>query len=190
MLLPPAERRRVQALCAWTLTLFDFAHQPGLEGDRLALINSWEFSLEEALTETPPAQPVFVMMAGEEKARAWNRDGLDHIVDVARSEAVGRPPQPRALASAILETLWDRPAENLADNEAVALFESILAPAAGADSAPTVPAKSRDVPRAWRAAAGYARRVALAKHTSPPGNKRAIGLAKRLRFLGAARFFG
>lgn len=85
--LPPPERARVQALAAFTLTLFDFALQTGLEGERLAQINRWEFNLELALERRPPGQPVFVQMAHADELRPWRRDGLDALVSVARRRA-------------------------------------------------------------------------------------------------------
>src|SRR5690242_126899 len=47
--LAPEERRRAQALLAYGRTLFDFARQRGVEGERLAEINRFEFTLETAL---------------------------------------------------------------------------------------------------------------------------------------------
>jgi hypothetical protein len=85
--LPPSERERAQALAAFSLTLFDFALQTGLEGERLAQINRWEFNLELALEHRPPGQPVFVQMARADESRPWPRDGLDGLVAVARRRA-------------------------------------------------------------------------------------------------------
>ncbi len=69
-LLEPAERRRLQALAAYVRTLFDFARQRGLEGERLAQINRWEFTLETALSGQAVGQPVFVAMASRTAERA------------------------------------------------------------------------------------------------------------------------
>jgi hypothetical protein len=85
--LAPIERARVQALAAFSLTLFDFALQTGLEGERLAQINRWEFNLELALERRPPGQPVFVQMAHADELRPWPRDGLDALVSAARRRA-------------------------------------------------------------------------------------------------------
>jgi hypothetical protein len=87
-LLPPSERRRAQALAAYARTLFDFARQRGLEGERLAQINRWEFTLETALSGQPVGQPVFVAMATCERERPWQREALDEIAAVARRRAM------------------------------------------------------------------------------------------------------
>jgi hypothetical protein len=87
-LLPPGERRRVQALAAYARTLYDFARQRGLQGERLAQINRWEFALETALAEKPVGQPVFVAMAGCERERPWPRQALDEIAAAARRRAM------------------------------------------------------------------------------------------------------
>jgi hypothetical protein len=83
-LLAPEDRRRVQALTAYTRTLFDFARQRGLEGERLAQINRWEFTLESALSGQPIGQPVFVAMARCERERPWRREALDELAAAAR----------------------------------------------------------------------------------------------------------
>lgn len=84
ILLPAPERRRTQALTAYALTLFDFARQSGLEGERLSQINRWEFSLEEALEGRPPGQPVFVLLASEEQRLPWCRAGFDRLHQCSR----------------------------------------------------------------------------------------------------------
>jgi len=91
-LLPVSERRRAQTLATYAFTLFDFARQSGLEGERLAQINRWEFSLEAALTGDPPAQPVFVQIAQLEKQTPWSRDGFDRLMSAARRRATVRRP--------------------------------------------------------------------------------------------------
>ncbi len=88
ILLPAAERRRAQALAAYALTLFDFAGQTGLEGERLSQINRWEFELEAALSGRPAGQPVWVLLAEEERRRPWPREALDALGDAARSVVV------------------------------------------------------------------------------------------------------
>ena len=50
VLLPVFDRERVQTLLAYAFTLFDFARQRGVEGERLSQINRWEFTLETALS--------------------------------------------------------------------------------------------------------------------------------------------
>ena len=98
ILLPPAERYRLQALIAYSLTLFDFVRQTGLEGERLAAINRWEFHLEAALDGTPPGQPVFVLLADIESHDPWVREGFDRLHAVARHRcAVARPANRAAL---------------------------------------------------------------------------------------------
>ncbi len=113
ILLPAAERRRAQALAAYALTLFDFARQSGLEGERLAQINRWQFQLEEALAGEAAPQPIFLALQIEERRRGWDRDGLDALADAARQRvALRRPATPaareaevRRLAEAVLASL-------------------------------------------------------------------------------------
>lgn len=88
----PSERRRFQALGAYTLTLFDFARQSGLEGERLSQMNRWEFELDAALGGEPRGQPVFVRLASEDRRRKWNRRDLDAIAAAARSRVAHRRP--------------------------------------------------------------------------------------------------
>lgn len=103
LLLPAGERRRAQALLAYASTLFDFARQPGVEGERLAQINRWEFTLEESLSNQPVGQPVFVRMARENRRRAWPVDALDDLAACARRRAVR--PRPATVAEAELDAL-------------------------------------------------------------------------------------
>lgn len=114
VLLPVYDRQRVQTLLAYTFTLFDFARQHGVEGERLAQINRWQFTLETALGGQPVGQPVFVRMAREQRRRAWSADALDEIAACARRRATRpRPATPeeadadaerlaRAVATALL----------------------------------------------------------------------------------------
>lgn len=114
VLLPVYDRQRVQTLLAYTFTLFDFARQRGVEGERLAQINRWQFTLETALGGQPVGQPVFVRMAREQRRRAWSADALDEIAACARRRATRpRPATPeeadadaerlaRAVATALL----------------------------------------------------------------------------------------
>ena len=63
LLLPAGERQRVQALSAYARTLFGFARQSGIEGERLAEINRFEYTLESALSGIPVGQPVVLRLA-------------------------------------------------------------------------------------------------------------------------------
>jgi len=97
LLLPSLDRHRLQALTAYALTLFDFARQTGLEGERLTAINRWEFDLEAALDGQPAGQPVFVLIHALEQQRPWAREGFDHLHAFARRRCVQpRPPDRRA----------------------------------------------------------------------------------------------
>ena len=111
LLLPAAERRRVQALTAYTRTLVDFALDDGMHGERLARINRWEFSLEQALDGEAPGQPVFVAMATVEADRPWARHALDGLSVAARRLALGATldETAAALAGNIAEALLGTP---------------------------------------------------------------------------------
>lgn len=98
--LPREERERAQALTAFALTLFDFALQSGLEGERLSQINRWEFNLDLALEGRPPGQPVFVQLARLGAARPWPRPALEELVAVARRRATVPPRTPDAARAA------------------------------------------------------------------------------------------
>jgi phytoene/squalene synthetase len=114
LLLPSLERQRVQALLAFAQTLFDFARQHGVEGEKLAQINRWELTLELALNGQPVGQPIFVRMAREHRRRAWPAAALDDLTACARRRALrARPATPqeaednaerlaRAVATALL----------------------------------------------------------------------------------------
>ena len=105
ILLPPAERRRAQALAAYALVLFDFARQTGLEGERLSQINRWQFQLEEVLSGEPSGQPIFLAMQTEEGRRPWDREALDALADAARHRVATRRPATAAAREAELERL-------------------------------------------------------------------------------------
>jgi phytoene/squalene synthetase len=95
LLLSAAERRRVQAFVAYAHTLFDFARQHGVEGERLAQINRWEFTLDLALSGEKVGQPVFVAMAREHALRPWPEAALGEVADCARWRATRpRPASP------------------------------------------------------------------------------------------------
>ena len=97
VLLPGPERQRVQALTAYCLTLFDFVRQTGLEGERLAAINRWEFELEAALDGNPPGQPVYVLLHDLEQQQPWPREGFDRLHSYARRRcALPRPTDTRS----------------------------------------------------------------------------------------------
>lgn len=100
LLLSPLERQRVQALLAYTHTLFDFARQHGVEGERLSQINRWELTLETVLSGQPVGQPVFVRMGREERRRAWPVPALDDLAACARRRAVRPRPNTPAEADA------------------------------------------------------------------------------------------
>lgn len=114
VLLPPFDRERVQTLLAYAFTLFDFARQRGVEGERLSQINRWEFTLETALSGQPVGQPVFVRMAREHRRRPWTLEALDEIAACARHRATH--PRPATPAAA------DEAAERLARCVATALL--------------------------------------------------------------------
>ena len=90
ILLPPESRPRAQAAAACAVALFDFARQSGLDGEKLALINRWEFELERALSGTPAGQPVFVQVARLHAEEPWPLDLFDGLVAAARRR-VARP---------------------------------------------------------------------------------------------------
>ena len=103
LLLPGTERRRAQALLAYTYGLFDFARQGGLEGEKLAQINRWEFTLEAAFAGERTGQPVFLRMARENERRRWPVDPLDELAACARRRILRR--QPSTVADADVEAL-------------------------------------------------------------------------------------
>jgi phytoene/squalene synthetase len=103
LLLPGTERRRAQALLAYAYGLFDFARQVGLDGEKLAQINRWEFTLESAFAGERAGQPVFLRMARENERRRWPVDALDDLAICARRRALRR--RPPTVADADLEAL-------------------------------------------------------------------------------------
>ncbi|HEY7216453.1 MAG TPA: squalene/phytoene synthase family protein [Thermoanaerobaculia bacterium] len=126
LLLPADERRRVQALLAYAATLFDFARQRGVEGERLAQINRWEFTLEAAFAGQPVGQPIFLRMARENERRPWPADALDELAAAARRRAMRARPATvaeaevdalglgRAVAGALLEKRLNAEIDGLA----------------------------------------------------------------------------
>jgi phytoene/squalene synthetase len=115
LLLPGTERRRAQALLAHAYALFDFARQVGMEGEKLAQINRWDFTLETALGGEPVGQPVMLCMARENERRRWPVDALEDLTAAARRRATRARPATaidadvealslgRAIAGALLE---------------------------------------------------------------------------------------
>lgn len=92
VLVSSAERRRCQVLAALAQTVFDFARQSGVEGERLAALNRVRFTLEQSLEGEPVGQPIYLGMASEENRRAWDREALDQLLDAAVEQATrGRP---------------------------------------------------------------------------------------------------
>lgn len=98
VLLPGPCRLRLQATTAYALTLFDFARQAGLEGERLTAINRWEFDLEATLDGKPPGQPVYVLIHALEQERPWVREGFDQLHRCARHRCIQRRPPDRRAA--------------------------------------------------------------------------------------------
>jgi phytoene/squalene synthetase len=130
ILLHPEWRQRVQALTAYGLTLFDFAKQTGLEGERLSQINRWEFELETALSGKPSGQPVFVLLATENRIRPWPVEALDRLGNAARRRITSRRPstaaaldqQALALGGAIVGSLVEDGGTPALDSFAAALL--------------------------------------------------------------------
>lgn len=128
-LLPVIERRRAQTLATFAFTLFDFARQSGLEGERLSQINRWEFSLEAALTGEPTGQPVFVQIAQLDGQVPWSRDGFDRLMSAARHRATVRRPatveaaesDSSELGGALVEVLVGEPPSSALEAMAAAL---------------------------------------------------------------------
>ena len=199
VLLPAAERRRVQALAAYARTLFDFACQPGVEGERLAQINRWEWELEGALAGEPAGQPVFVALAEAERRRPWCRSGLAAMAALARRLASREQPafaqaEAEALAAALAETLFDGPA-GLATRAVGARALAAAGLTAGGAIEATArrdPAMARaavEAPAAYRTFVRFIERAAaelLRQRAGGVGPPR-LGLGTRLRYLVLAR---
>ncbi len=117
LLVAPAERPRLQALVAYARTLFDFARDHGVEGERLAQLNRWQFALESALDGEPAGQPIDLAMAREHARRPWPPAALDRLSACARLQVMQPMPgtaevvERRAveLAGAAAEALLGRP---------------------------------------------------------------------------------
>jgi hypothetical protein len=87
ILIRSSERRHIQARGAYLLALFDFASQPGMEGERLSQINRWEFNLDQTLAGNPIGQPIFVHLAKCYAAKPWNDMYFGRLVALARHQA-------------------------------------------------------------------------------------------------------
>ena len=179
-LLPAGERRRARVLGAFVLTLYDFAAQPGLDGDRLAELNRWEFRLEEALDGRPAGQPIFVLMAREEADRPWSREALDRILAAARRRALAaaRPTATSGGASGLAEGLAAALLGEPASEDAMRLAGGLL----GDGAIGTEPVGG--VPRRWRAAVRYLQLVGRRR----AGAKGPLGLGARLVLMARAQF--
>jgi hypothetical protein len=105
LLLPATERCRARALIAYARLLFDFARQPGPQGERLAGIERCEYALEQALANLPVGQPILLRVAQENARRRWPPDALDELAAWARRGAMApmAPMTPHAVSAAVAE---------------------------------------------------------------------------------------
>ncbi len=170
VLLSPTERRRVQALAAFGLTLFDFARQSSLEGEKLAQINRWSFDLESTLAGSPPGQPVFVLLAATHAEEAWPEEALLRLANSARRRALRQRARSageaahdaRGLAAALAGALLPEATEQLVDGLAGLLRVSRLV-ALGEDSRRHQAGLARDeMPEEWDAGGSSDRELAAA----------------------------
>lgn len=125
LLLPANERRRVQALLAYAVALFDFARRGAGPGDRLVQIDRFTGALLAALSGEPAQQEIFVRMAQENARRRWPPEALADLADCARQRALRRQPATAgeveaevagavgALGRALLESHWNAEVESL-----------------------------------------------------------------------------
>ena len=105
LLLPPFERRRAQALVAYAATLWDFARQRGIDGEKLAEINRFEFTLDAALGGEPVGQPIFLRLARENERRRLPVEPLAELAAAARRRATRERPASAAEVDADAERL-------------------------------------------------------------------------------------
>lgn len=117
MALPAPERRRCHALATYAQILFDFATQPGIEGESLSALNRIEFTLEESLDSEPTGQPAFVAMAAADRSRPWDRESLDRLGKLARDSIVWPRPATATEAVARSEALGGAVAASLLGSE-------------------------------------------------------------------------
>ncbi len=123
LLLRPEDRRRLRALTAWTVTLFDLANQQGLAGERLAAVNRWEFELEQALSGRPSPQPIFIELAREARQVPWDAKDFARLTGLARDRIVDAEPATgeaaaeasRRLATALVQCFVAHPGPALLD---------------------------------------------------------------------------
>jgi phytoene/squalene synthetase len=126
LLLPANERRRVQAILAYTAALFDFARRGGGAGDRLVQIDRFTGTLLAAFAGGEPAgQEIALRMAQENARRRWPPEALADLADCARRRALRRQPATAeeveaevaeavgALGRALLESHWNAEVESL-----------------------------------------------------------------------------
>jgi hypothetical protein len=201
VLLSTSDRQRVQALTAYTRTLFDFALATGMHGERLARINRWEYSLEQSLDDEPSGQPVFVAMASTHADRPWNRDALDAISAAARRCATRADLETSipALVAALFEAVsGHRPSAELTDagSRLLALFLDHRQRAANEAATSTAQRRSRPaLPQAelallskpWRCFLIFLSGAGDELERRQPGDSRTLGLLTRLRLLLRAR---
>lgn len=191
LLVPVAERRRARVLGAFSLILFDFAAQSGLDGDRLAELNRWEFRLEEALDGRPAGQPIFVLLAREEALRPWRREALDEILGAARRRAVAGARTGPATATTrdddkLARGLIGALLGEAPPDEVVKLARTLLG--AGNKQPPGRGAKAvRELPRRWRPAARYLTLAHRRRTGSGAESDSHLGLGARLGLLLRAR---
>ena len=207
-LLPFAERRRTQALLAYARALFDFAGQPGPDGERLAMINRLEFDLDRALSGAPPGQPIFLRLAFEEGRRTWPREALDRLARCARRRATrSRPATPAEaeaaatdLAGAVLAALVEGGVPAEVENLGGALLRLGDSEGLGEEAQERLRRAQRDLaalPKAYRRAALYAvlaarRRLGEteAGPTDVPAQAPRLTLGTRIVLLLRARWLG
>jgi hypothetical protein len=185
--------------------MLDFASQPGLEGERLAQLNRWEFETESALEGRPAGQPVFVAMSEAHRNRPWPTKALEALGRVARSIAIRGADSritPQIAAAACTALLPTRAEPEVSDLVA-RLLESLPArsrPACGepgaASSDGAVPQSGYEaeldridrtsLPRPWRRALRFLCAVADDARSAHPGMARPLTLVRRTRFLARA----
>lgn len=128
LLLPANERRRVQAILAYTAALFDFARRGAGAGDRLVQIDRFTGTLLAAFAAAggePAGQEIVLRMAQENARRRWPPEALADLADCARRRALRRQPATAeeveaevaeavgALGRALLENHWNAEVESL-----------------------------------------------------------------------------
>ena len=172
ILLPSDARRRAQALATYVVTLFDFARQSGVEGERLSAINRWEFALDATLAGQPPGQPAFVLMAQTGTDAPWPVEALDRLAGLARTRAVESRPttvaqaerRSRELAAALAEALTGVEVDEAVVELLAAVVRTHGVITLGEGVRRSAPALARDeLPDAW----------------STPGGERSDGAALR-----------